>query len=57
MARSLTIQHEEKVTTSPLLNLFLLLAFGWMLITAVVASTADAGEVADAPSVATLPAD
>ena len=57
MARSLTVQHEEKITTSPLLNLFLLLAFGWMLIMAMVASTADAGEVADTPQSALLPAD
>ncbi len=48
MARSLTIKHEEKVTTSPLLNGFLLLAFGWLLVTAIVASTADAG-VSSAP--------
>ena len=50
MARSLTIKHEEHVTTSPLLNLFLLLAFGWMVVTAIAASTADAG-VADSPAV------
>ena len=50
MARSLTIKHEAQVTTSPLLNLFLLLAFGWMVVTAIAASTADAG-VADPPAV------
>ncbi len=43
MARSLTIKHEEQITTSPLLNLFLLLTFGWMVVTAIAASTADAG--------------
>lgn len=42
MARSLTIKHEEKPGTSSLLNVFLLLAVGWMAITALVASTADA---------------
>lgn len=52
MARSLTIQHEEQVTTSPLLNLFLLLAFGWMVVTAIAASTADAG-VSEPPAAAT----
>ena len=48
MARSLTVKHEETVTTSPLPNAFLLLAFGWLLVTAIAASTADAG-VASAP--------
>lgn len=42
MARSLTIKHDEKPSTSSLLNIFLLLAVGWMAITALVASTADA---------------
>lgn len=43
MARSLTITKEENPRTSPLLNVFLLLAVAWMAVTAVVASTADAG--------------
>jgi hypothetical protein len=34
MARSLTVQHDEKPSTSPLFNAFLLLAFGWMALTA-----------------------
>ena len=42
MARSLTIKHDEKPATSSLLNVFLLLAVGWMAVTALVASTADA---------------
>jgi hypothetical protein len=52
MARSLTIKHEEQVTTSPLLTVFLLLAFGWLVVTAIAASTADAG-TAPAPDAAT----
>ena len=48
MARSLTIKHEEQVTTSPLLTLFLLLAFGWLVITSIAASTADAGVTPEA---------
>jgi hypothetical protein len=43
MARSLTIKKEENPATSPLLNVFLLLAVAWMAVTAIVASTADAG--------------
>lgn len=42
MARSLTVQHEENVTTSPLLTGFLLFAVAWMIIGAVVAAK-DAG--------------
>jgi len=34
MARSLTVQHDEIPSTSPLFNAFLLLAFGWMALTA-----------------------
>jgi hypothetical protein len=49
MARSLTITHEEKPSTSPLLNLFLLLAFGWLLVTAVAASAADSSVVNSEP--------
>jgi hypothetical protein len=50
MARSLNVSHDEVPSTSPLLNVFLLLAVGWMLLTAVVSSTADAG-VAIAPEI------
>ncbi len=32
MARSLTVKHDEIPSTSPLLNSFLLLALGWLLI-------------------------
>ena len=42
MARSLTVKHEETPSTSPLLNAFLLLAFGWLAVTAIFAATADA---------------
>jgi hypothetical protein len=34
MARSLTVQHEENVQTTGLLNGFLLFAAGWMLLNA-----------------------
>lgn len=55
MARSLTIKHEEKPTTSSLLNLFLLLAVGWMAVTALVASTADASPAPPAAVVSPTP--
>ena len=42
MARSLTVQHEENVTTSPLLTGFLLFAVAWMLFGAVVSANAEA---------------
>ena len=42
MARSLVVKHEEKLATSPLLNAFLLLAFGWMVVGALIASSAEA---------------
>lgn len=42
MARSLTVKHEEKPGTSSLLNSFLLLALGWMVLGAVLASMANA---------------
>lgn len=38
MARSLTVKHDEKPATSSLLNAFLLLAFGWLIMGAVFAS-------------------
>jgi hypothetical protein len=34
MARSLTVKHEEKPSTSLLLNVFLVLAIGWMALSA-----------------------
>jgi hypothetical protein len=42
MARSLTVKHEEKLGTSPLLNLFLFVALAWMVLGAVLSSSADA---------------
>ena len=41
MARSLTVQHEENVTTSPLLTGFLVFAVAWMLFGAVVSANAE----------------
>lgn len=38
MARSLNVKHEEKPGTSPLMNAFLALAVGWMVIGALVSS-------------------
>jgi len=38
MARSLTVNHEEKPSTSYLLNFFLALAFGWLMLTALAAA-------------------
>ena len=42
MARSLHVKHDEKLGTSPLLNTFLVLAVGWMMVGAFVANLADA---------------
>lgn len=50
MARSLTVNHEEKPGTSSLLNFFLVLALGWMGLAAVASSFAGASD--DAPEVA-----
>lgn len=36
MARSLTVKHEETPATSSLLTAFLLLAFGWLGLAAIV---------------------
>lgn len=47
MARSLTIKHEEKPSTSYLLNFFLALAFGWLMLSAL-AAAASSGEGVDA---------
>lgn len=44
MARSLQIQHEENVSTSPLLTGFLLFAVFWLAVGAVVSMAADAGD-------------
>lgn len=41
MARSLTVKHEEQPATSTLLNAFLLLAFAWLAVTAVVSAVAE----------------
>lgn len=46
MARSLQIQPEENPSTSPLLTGFLVIAVGWLLLTALFsAPTVDAAEV------------
>lgn len=37
MARSLTVKHTETPGTSGLFNLFLALAFGWLLVSMLVA--------------------
>ena len=42
MARSLNIKNEEIASTSWIMTGFLALAFGWLIITAIFASTADA---------------
>jgi hypothetical protein len=42
MARSLTVKHEEQPSASPLLTLFLVLAFGWMLVAALASGTSEA---------------
>lgn len=47
MARSLTVEHEEHVTTSPLLTGFLIFAVFWLAIAGIVAGSAEAD--ADAP--------
>jgi hypothetical protein len=45
MARSLTIKHTEKPGTSSLFNAFLLLAFGWLVVSMLVAgANADAAQ-------------
>ena len=46
MARSLTVKHEEKPSTSPLFTAFLLLAAAWMAASAV----AEAGREAPTSS-------
>lgn len=46
MARSLTVHHDEKPATSSLLTAFLLLAFGWMALSALVGVATDADAVA-----------
>jgi hypothetical protein len=38
MARSLTVKHEEAPATSSLLTAFLLLAFGWLGLAAIVSA-------------------
>ena len=51
MARSLSVKHEEQPATSSLLNVFLILAFGWMGLSAVASSVA-AGTDVESPVVA-----
>lgn len=41
MARSLTVKHEEKPTAFSLLTAFLILAFGWLALVAVLAAAGD----------------
>lgn len=49
MARSLTVKHEENASTSPLLTGFLLIAAGWLLLSAMFTPEADASEPAPEP--------
>lgn len=42
MARSLNVKHEEKLGTSPLMNAFLALALGWMVLGAFLANLGEA---------------
>ena len=53
MARSLTVNHQEQPATSALLNVFLLLAFGWLGLSALSAAFAEtpAPAGAEAPPV------
>lgn len=44
MARSMTIKQEEKPTTSPLFNIFFLLAVGWMALAAITSANAEVEE-------------
>ena len=53
MARSLSVKHEEQPATSSLLNFFLILAFGWMGLSAIASSVAAVSDPAD--SVVTAP--
>lgn len=54
MARSLTVKHDEAPATSPLFTGFLVLAVGWMLMSTLAASTADAGVAAGADDFASI---
>ncbi|MCB9762156.1 MAG: hypothetical protein H6739_20320 [Alphaproteobacteria bacterium] len=47
MARSLTVKHTEAPGTSSLLNVFLALAFGWLVVSMLVAGAT--ASPADAP--------
>ncbi|MCB9795716.1 MAG: hypothetical protein H6741_23730 [Alphaproteobacteria bacterium] len=50
MARSLTVKHTETPGTSSLLNGFLALAFGWLLVSMLVAgATASPVDAPEAP--------
>jgi len=48
MARSLTVKHTEEPGTSSLLNVFLLLAFGWMIVGMLAGAFASDAEITDA---------
>jgi len=50
MARSMTIKQEETPKTSPLFNVFLLLALGWMALAAITSSSAEADVHTEASS-------
>lgn len=52
MARSLVVKHEEKLGTSPLLNAFLVLALGWMVGGAILASLGDPSPISPASAAA-----
>lgn len=51
MARSMTVKHTEAPGTSRLFNAFLLLAFGWLLTSMLVAGATAGQPTADAPAV------
>lgn len=52
MARSLTVQHEERATTSPLLTGFLLLAAAWLMLAAMFGADAYSSDAPVAPGAA-----
>lgn len=49
MARSLTVKHTETPGTSSLFNVFLAIAFGWLLLSMFAAASASS-DATDAPS-------
>ncbi len=55
MARSLTVKHDEKPSTSSLLNMFLLVAFGCLVLASIFGAAPAEGleAVEPAPAVST----